>query len=399
MQKRRSKKRKKANRIPPSTFIIFSLMVLLSAIGLDYIGWKSGEKSYLFSSLAKKERALLSQEAPPSQEPPPGQETLDQIVIKSLTLLKIPYDSNQQYRDKKGVLHLMIDLPLKKYKELESLLEKEFNKVSASVQEKEEQLGAEKNYYLWQVKGKRKQRLSILFASQKEKIKAELPPRKARNKVAIIVDDMGYSLKAINDICSLNKPLTVSILPYTPLAKETARIAHQNKLEVMLHLPLESINSQRGNRIEGIILSRMGKEEILKTVEANLDQIPYVTGVNNHMGSKITANEILMSIILGPLKKRNLFFVDSRTTSRSKAYNVAQTLGIPSAYRHVFLDGENREGYIKGKMIELFRLAQRRGKAVGICHPTERTLRALRENFHLVEKYNIEPVFVSLLTK
>lgn len=399
MQKRRSKKRKKANRIPPSTFIIFSLMVLLSAIGLDYIGWKNGEKSYLFSSLAQKKRAFLSQEAPPSQEPPPGQEALDQIVIKSLTLLKIPYDSNQQYRDKKGVLHLMIDLPLKKYKELESLLEKEFNKVSASVQEREEQLGAEKNYYLWQVKGKRKQRLSILFASQKEKIKAELPARRATNKVAIIIDDMGYSLKAINDICSLNKPLTISILPYTPLAKEIARIAHQNKLEVMLHLPLESVNSQGGNHIEGIILSQMGKEEILKTVEANLDQIPYVTGVNNHMGSKITASKNLMSIVLGPLKERNLFFVDSRTTSRSKAYDVAQTLGIPSAYRHVFLDGENREDYIKGKMIELFRLAQRRGKAVGICHPTEKTLRVLRENFHLVEKYNIEPVFASQLTK
>ncbi len=399
MQKKRSKKRKKANRIPPSTFIIFSLMVLLSAIGLDYIGWKNGEKSYLFSSLAKKKKALLSQESPPSQKPPPGQEALDQIVIKSLTLLKIPYDSNQQFRDKKGVLHLMIDLPLKKYKELESLLEKEFNKVSASVQGKEEQLGAEKNYYLWQVKGKRKQRLSILFASQKEKIKAELPPKKARNKVAIIIDDMGYSLKAINDICSLNKPLTISILPYTPLAKEIARIAHQNKLEVMLHLPLESVNSQRGNHIEGIILSQMSEEEILKTVEANLDQIPYVTGVNNHMGSKITANKNLMFIVLGPLKERNLFFVDSRTTSRSKAYDVAQTLGIPSAYRHVFLDGENREGYIKGKMIELFRLAQRRGKAIGICHPTERTLRVLRENFHLVEKYDIEPVFASQLTK
>jgi polysaccharide deacetylase 2 family uncharacterized protein YibQ len=399
MQKKRSKKRKKTNRIPPSTIIIFSLMVLLSAIGLDYIGWKNGEKSYLFASLVGKKRALLSQEAPPSQEPPPDQEALDQIVIKSLTLLNIPYDSTQQYSDKKGVLHLMIDLPLKKYVELESLLEKEFNKVSASVQEKEEQLGPEKNYYLWQVERKGKQRLSILFASQKEKIRAELPPRKARNKVAIIIDDMGYSLKAINDICSLNKPLTISILPYTPLAKEIARIAHQNKLEVMLHLPLESVNNQGGNHIEGIILSQMGKEEILKTVEANLDQIPYVTGVNNHMGSKITANKNLMSVVLGPLKDRNLFFIDSRTTSRSKAYNVAQTLGIPSAYRHVFLDVENRKDYIKGKMIELFSLAQRRGKAVGICHPTERTLRVLRENFHLVEKYNIELVFASQLTK
>jgi polysaccharide deacetylase 2 family uncharacterized protein YibQ len=399
MQRKKSKKRKKANRIPPSTIIVFSLIVLLSAIGLDYIGWKNGEKSYLFSSLAEKKRASLEQEVPPSHEPPPGQETLDQIVIKSLTLLKIPYDPNQQYRDKEGVLHLMIDLPLKKYKELESLLEKEFNKVRASVQEKEEQIGTEKNYYLWQVKGQGKQRLSILFASQKEKIKAELRPRMARNKVAIIVDDMGYSLKAINDICSLNKALTISILPYTPLAKEIARIAHQDNLEVMLHLPLESINSQRGNRIEGIILSQMSEEDILKTVKANLDQIPYVTGVNNHMGSKITASKKLMSVVLGPLKERNLFFIDSRTTSRSKAYDVAQTLGIPSAYRHVFLDGENREDYIKRKMIELFRLAQRRGEAVGICHPTEKTLRVLEENFHLVEKYNIELVFASQLAK
>jgi polysaccharide deacetylase 2 family uncharacterized protein YibQ len=399
MQKKRSKKRKKANRIPPSTLIIFSLIVLLSAISLDYIGWKNGEKSYLFASLVGKKRALSRQEAPPSQEPQPDQEALEQIIYKSLTLLKIPYDSNQQYRDKKGVLHLMIDLSLKKYKELESLLEKEFNKVSASIHEKEEQPGADKNYYLWQVKGKRKQRLSILFASQKEIVKAELPSRETRNKVAIIIDDMGYSLKAINDICSLNKPLTISILPYTPLAKEIARIAHQNRLEVMLHLPLESINSQGGNHIEGIILSHMSEEEILKTVEANLDQIPYVTGVNNHMGSKITANKNLMSVVLGPLKERNLFFVDSRTTSRSKAYDLAQTMGIPSAYRHVFLDGENRKDYIKGKMIELFRLAQRKGKAVGICHPTERTLRVLKENFHLVEKYNIEPVFASQLTK
>ena len=399
MQKKRSKKRKKTKRIPPSTIIIFSLMVLLSAIGLDYIGWKNGEKSYLFASLFGKKRVLLSQEAQPRQEPPPVKEALDQIVIKSLALLNIPYDSTQQYSDKKGVLHLMIDLPLKKYVELESLLEKEFNKVSASVREKEEQLGPEKNYYLWQVEGIRKQRLSILFASHKEKIRAELPPRKARNKVAIIIDDMGYSLKAINDICSLNRPLTISILPYTPLAKEIARIAHQNNLEVMLHLPLESVNSQGGNRIEGIILSQMGEEEILKTVEANLNQIPYVTGVNNHMGSKITADKNLISVVLGPLKERNLFFIDSRTTSKSKAYNVAQTLGIPSAYRHVFLDGEHRKSYIKGKMIELFRLAQRRGEAVGICHPNEITLRVLRENFHLVDKYNIEPVFASQLTK
>ena len=387
MQKRRSLKRKKANLIPAFIFIIFFLMVLFSTIGLDYIGWKNGERSYLFSVLSEKKKASLSEEG------------LDQIVIKSLSSLKISYDSTQQYRDKKGVLHFMIDLPLKKYRELESLLEKEFKKVSASILKKEELQGEEKNYYLWQVEGKRKQRLTILFSSQKEKLKKEIPSRKAENKVAIIIDDMGYSLKAINDICSLKKPLTVSILPYSPLAKETARIAYQNKLEVMLHLPLESVNNREGNNIEGIIHSRMSKEEIIKTVEAGLDQVPYVAGVNNHMGSRITANKILMSIILEPFKERNLYFVDSRTTSRSIAYKVAQTMGIPSVYRHVFLDGENNEDYIKGKMIELFRLAQKKGKAVGICHPTEKTMRVLKKNFHLLEKYNLEPVFASQLAQ
>lgn len=387
MQKRRSLKRKKANLIPAFIFIIFFLMVLFSTIGLDYIGWKNGERSYLFPVLSEKKKASLSEEG------------LDQIVIKSLSSLKISYDSTQQYRDKKGVLHFMIDLPLRKYRELESLLEKEFKKVSASILEKEELQGEEKNYYLWQVEGKRKQRLTILFSSQKEKLKKEIPSRKAKNKVAIIIDDMGYSLKAINDICSLKKPLTVSILPYSPLAKETARIAYQNKLEVMLHLPLESVNNREGNNIEGIIHSRMSKEEIIKTVEAGLDQIPYVAGVNNHMGSRITANKILMSIILEPFKERNLYFVDSRTTSRSIAYKVAQTMGIPSVYRHVFLDGENSEDYIKGKMIELFRLAQKKGKAVGICHPTEKTIRVLKKNFHLLEKYNLEPVFASQLAQ
>ena len=388
MRKRRSSKRKKTNHIPPSVFIVFSFMVLLSAISLDYIGWKNGERSYLFSSLARKKKPLLSQEA------------LDQIVIKSLSSLKISSYSTQRYRDKKGVLHLMIDLPIKKYRELESLLEKEFKKASSSILKKEEQKGEEKNYFLWQVEGKRKQKLTILFSGLKEKLKEEFPyKKKAKNKVALIIDDMGYSLKAINDICSLKKPLTISILPYSPLAKETARIAHQNKLEVMLHLPLESVNRHEGNNIEGIIHSQMSKKEIIKTVEANLDQVPYVSGVNNHMGSKITANEILMSIILKPLKEKNLFFVDSRTTGRSKAYKVAQTLGIPSVYRHVFLDGENRESYIKRQMIELFRLAQKKGEAVGICHPTEETLRVLKKNFHLMEKYNIEPVFASQLVR
>ena len=277
-------------------------------------------------------------------------------------------------------------------------MEKEFQKAKALILKKEEQRSDEKDYYHWEVEGKRKEKLIILFSTLKEKSKKEERPssEEEKNKVAIIIDDMGYSLRAVKEIGLIKMPLTIAVLPFSPLAKETAQIAHQNGQDVILHLPLESINNQgENNWTEGIIRSRMSKEEVINTLAKNLDQVPYVIGVNNHMGSKITADEILMRIILKHLKERKLFFIDSRTTSQSVAYKTAQALGIPSTYRDVFLDTETDEISIKKKLIELFELAQKKGQALGICHPIPETLKVLRENFPLVDKFNLEPVFAS----
>lgn len=370
--------------MPSLIILIFLVLVLFSAISLDYIAWKKGEKPCLFSLFLKKEKAPLVEE------------TAEQIVLRNLAFLNISPESVQKFKDKKGDLHVMIDLPLNKYRELEFLLQKEFKRANIDILEKDEQEAKEKNYFLWKTERKGKERMTLLLSCPKEKIKEELPSeKKFKNKVAIIIDDMGYSLRAINDICSLKKPLTVSILPFSPLAQETSQIAHQNNLEVMLHLPLESVNGQEGNDIEGIIHSRMSEEETSQAVEAELAQLPHLSGVNNHMGSKITAEEHQMRIILESLKKRNLFFIDSRTTGHSIAYRLSQELEIPSAYRDIFLDTENKEDAIKRKLIELFRRAQKKGEAVGICHPTEETLRVLKENLGLMDKYNIEPVLAS----
>ncbi len=365
-------------------YIIFSLLVLFSVIGLDFIAWKKEKSSYFFSALSGETEATISQEV------------LEQVVLKSLTLNGISSESIQQFRDTQGALHLMVDLSEKVYRKLESYLEAEFAKINAPLLGKEEQLGEEKNYYLWQVGEEKEKGLIILFSV--DKLEAKEPPpllKEPRNRVAIIVDDMGYSLEAIRQLCSFRKPLTISILPFSPFAQETAQVAQQNGLEVILHLPLESVNNQDENNIDGLIHSQMSEEEIQKTVDMNLAQIPYIKGVNNHMGSKITPNEIFMRIIIQNLKDRNLFFVDSRTTPRSIAHEIAREMRVPSVYRHVFLDGQNQEEYIKRKLIELFRLAGRNGMAVGICHPVEVTLKTLRENLHLASEYNVELVFVS----
>ncbi len=286
----------------------------------------------------------------------------------------------------------MVDLSSSTYRELESYLESELNRANASLLDKEERQAKDKKYYLWQVQAEDEKGLIFLFSVYEERAPLKKEPK---NRVAIIIDDMGYSLEAIQEICSFKVPLTVSILPHSPLAQETAWIAYQSGLEVMLHLPLESVNDTENNDMEGLIHSRMSKEEIERAVDSGLEQVPYIKGVNNHMGSKITANRSLMNIILLRLVDRNLYFVDSRTSGRSVAYRVAQSLGVPSAFRNVFLDGSTQEEYIRKKLIELFRLARKEGKAVGIGHPFKETLKVLKENLSLVNEFSLELVLVS----
>lgn len=225
-------------------------------------------------------------------------------------------------------------------------------------------------------------------------------PSVLAGKVALVVDDMGNSLEALDELLGLGEPVTVSILPYSPHGFETARRAHEKGLEVLLHLPLESLNgdgSESGT--EGLIRSGMSEEEVRTLLVEELDRVPFVRGVNNHMGSKVTADAAMMREILGPIRERGLFFLDSRTSGRSVAYDVAAGMGIPAVTRQVFLDADGEAGRIRERLLELFRIAQRDGRAVGICHPFRETLRILKESFGLLESYRLQAVFASEMAR
>lgn len=225
---------------------------------------------------------------------------------------------------------------------------------------------------------------------------ALIKPSVPLGKVALIVDDMGNSPEALEELLALGEPLTIAILPFSPHALETAQRAHERGLEVLLHLPLESLNGNGSeNGAEGLIRSGMGEAEVRALVEEELDRIPFVRGVNNHMGSRITADAEMMRMILVPIRERGLFFLDSRTTARSVAYDVAVDMGIPAASRQVFLDADGDASRIRERLLELFRVARRDGRAVGICHPSQETLRTLKENFGLLESYGLEAVLAS----
>jgi len=242
-----------------------------------------------------------------------------------------------------------------------------------------------------------------LTPALKEPPEEEAPPKakkRIRGYVALIVDDMGNNLETLDEIISLKEPLTVSVLPYSPYAQETARTASENNLEVLLHLPLESLNNHESmTGTDGLITAAMSPDEIVQSFETSLARVPFADGVNNHMGSKFTADESLMRTLLAPLKDKGLLFVDSRTTAQTVAYDEALKMGIPAVKRDVFLDADADRSRIKGRLIELFKVAQKKGRAVGICHPYPETLQVLKSNFRLFENYGLEVVPVSMLVR
>jgi polysaccharide deacetylase 2 family uncharacterized protein YibQ len=211
---------------------------------------------------------------------------------------------------------------------------------------------------------------------------------------AIIMDDMGNSLEPIRALCALGRPITAAVLPFAAETLPTVEAAAACGLEIMLHLPLESL--QKPPRTPaGTISAGMTREEVRRGVQACLDQVPGCVGVNNHAGSKVTEDGEMMPLILEVIRDKGLYFIDSRTTSATVAYETARRLGIRAAERRVFLDGTPDETAIKERIEELFRTARDRGRAVGICHPKPETLAALRKYISTAESYGVTLVFAS----
>jgi len=195
--------------------------------------------------------------------------------------------------------------------------------------------------------------------------------------IALIIDDMGGSLSIARRFLDLEAPVTFSILPRLTRSQDVALETHNQGQEIMLHQPMEPFNTHLDPG-PGALYVGYEPEKIVSIVEENIAGMPFVTGVNNHMGSRFTACERDMIEVLGPIKKRGLFFVDSLTSRRSKAYKTAKALNMTTASRNIFLDNRPDESAILAQLNKLERHARKFGHAIGIGHPFRETARAIK---------------------
>ena len=218
-------------------------------------------------------------------------------------------------------------------------------------------------------------------------------------RAAIIIDDLGSSPSFVHRLLELNADLTYSILPHLQKSTEIASLLHEQQKEILLHLPMEPLDYPATSPGKGAILNRMTREQIQRTIDRDLQTVPFAAGVNNHMGSRLTANWGSMKAVLEHLRERRLFFVDSRTSDETIAYSLAQQLGLQSAQRKVFLDNVPEIQAVKTQLLELASLAEQGQPAIAIGHPKAATLQALQEMLPEFEARNIRIVRISEFTQ
>jgi len=197
-----------------------------------------------------------------------------------------------------------------------------------------------------------------------------------RPKVAIIIDDIGYSFSRARQFLELNVPITFSILPRLAKSNALAIEIRTTGHEIMLHQPMEPYGSKLDPG-PGALYVGYEPDRIVSIIEENISDVPCAVGVNNHMGSRFTGCKKETNEALQIVKERGLFFVDSLTSSHSVAYETAIKLNMASARRNIFLDHYPNESAILSQLYKLKKHAQKYGQAIGIGHPFAETARAI----------------------
>lgn len=213
--------------------------------------------------------------------------------------------------------------------------------------------------------------------------------------VAIIIDDLGHNLRDGNRALGLPGAITYSILPYTRHSRFLALRATRSGREVMLHLPMENVRDHDIG--PSGLTSRLQKSEFVSALHNALAEVPFVRGINNHMGSYLTQQSLQMHWLMAEISKQQFYFVDSRTTPMSVASDIAKQNQILESSRDIFLDNTRSFYAIDLSFRHLIRLAKARGSAIAIGHPHATTLAYLEIALPLLQDEGIQLISASTL--
>ncbi len=394
IKKQRHSKKKNT---PKLFFALFIVIAFITVVLLEYIDFKNGKKSFIFTKLI------------PLQKHPGKIEQFNTNFLRILNKNNIDCD---YFQDEEKKYHFKIQIDAPRFNGLFSKLQSIAGQLKAKIKLSEIQGKTDKSIMLYKITMEKKVSHLILITKLK-KLKVEAQKTQPKKKlvtkttkrirhriprIAFIIDDVGAYDIGILELKKLNIPISASILPDSPRAREEARWIQQYSLPAMLHIPMQpkNGNGQTYKRDQTITINSTD-DEIRQLLKRAKQIVPMARGVNNHQGSLVTANSRVMIRALKIIKEEGLFFVDSRTIGNTVGYEIAKRLGIKTAYKDVFLDHVKSYSHSISQIRRLVEIALQKGKAIAIGHPNASTLRAIRDSIKFIRSKGIKIVYVSEL--
>lgn len=199
----------------------------------------------------------------------------------------------------------------------------------------------------------------------------------SQGRLAVIIDDLGYNLERATEMVAIPAPLTLAIIPGTPHAEAVAALASRHGKETMVHMPMSSTSMEVADPF--VLEHYLSREHLGARVRQAIASVPGAAGMNNHMGSALTADPDAMDALMAELAALDMYFIDSRTTSDTVAVAAARAWGVANASRSVFLDNQATTAAIASQLNKAVELALEEGYAIAIGHPHEATLAVLND--------------------
>jgi hypothetical protein len=218
-----------------------------------------------------------------------------------------------------------------------------------------------------------------------------------RGVIGLIIDDFGYRNDHVsNGFLNLSGKLTYAIIPGHEYSQLFSKKAYDAGYEIIVHMPMENIGKTYGEE-EYALMSYFQDDEIKDRINSAFDQLPESIGLNNHQGSRGTADSRVMTLLAGVIKEKKKFFIDSRTTSNSLAETTMRKYNVATNKRDIFLDNELDEEKINAQLLKLAELSEEKGIAIGIGHVKPQTLSVLEREIPVLQKKGFRFEFVSRL--
>ncbi|MBC7349474.1 MAG: divergent polysaccharide deacetylase family protein [Candidatus Aminicenantes bacterium] len=381
--------------------VVMVILAVTSAAWLDYLNFKQKKVYYLPWRLATTE----ANRRPALTSPP----ALSEFLRRQLDTSGLPSEAIAEEKTDEGLLYITARTTARDYRRLKDNFWMTLKKAGIKTKLREEKSASGEVLVTAELRQNSRTRGWIVFrypdpVQARKALKSQSAPAPEKKEptrvVAVVIDDIGEDLIFLQELINLKVPLTVAVLPDSSLARESAELAAKNGLEVIIHLPLEAFNNHLISAgADGLITTAMSPQDVRSILDRDFSLLPQARGLNNHMGSKATASEDLMEIIISFLKEKNLYFLDSRTSPRSVAYELALKKQVPAAARQVFLDADENRSRVKDRMLELFNQARKNGQAIGIGHPFPETLEVLKAYLPRAADFGVQLVPVSAVVK